>query len=160
MNPTRRIKVAELAKRLKVHRKTLEARLRDHNIEYKFSTISNADLDQLVKNYLLEKPSSIRYLTAYLRRKGLKLQKCQITASLARVDKLGRTLRRRGKDKVIVCGTYKVARPHELWHIDGHHKLIVWGFVIHGCADGYTRTVGLPFYLFMLFLSSKLIDLR
>ncbi|KAF8800932.1 hypothetical protein BYT27DRAFT_7035561, partial [Phlegmacium glaucopus] len=34
---------------------------------------------------------------------------------------------------------YQVPRPNALWHIDGHHKLIAWGIVIHGVADGYSR---------------------
>ncbi len=28
---------------------------------------------------------------------------------------------------------------NSLWHIDGHHKLIRWRFVIHGGVDGYSR---------------------
>ena len=28
--------------------------------------------------------------------------------------------------------------PNSLWHIDGHHSLITWGFIIHGCIDGYS----------------------
>ena len=28
-----------------------------------------------------------------------------------------------------------------LWHIDGNHKLIRWGFVIHGGIDGYSRRI-------------------
>ena len=28
-----------------------------------------------------------------------------------------------------------------VWHLDGHHKLIRWGVVIHGIADGYDHTV-------------------
>ena len=27
------------------------------------------------------------------------------------------------------------------WHLDGNHKIIRWGFVIHGCVDGYSRRV-------------------
>jgi len=27
--------------------------------------------------------------------------------------------------------------PNSLWHIDGHHSLIRWGFVVHGCVDGF-----------------------
>ncbi|KAF8797423.1 hypothetical protein BYT27DRAFT_7042192, partial [Phlegmacium glaucopus] len=34
---------------------------------------------------------------------------------------------------------YHVPRPNHLWHIDGHHKMIAWGIVIHGVADGYSR---------------------
>ena len=28
-----------------------------------------------------------------------------------------------------------VTWPNSLWHIDGHHSLIRWQFVIHGCCD-------------------------
>lgn len=31
--------------------------------------------------------------------------------------------------------------PNSLWHIDGNHKLIPWRFVVHGCIDGYSRTI-------------------
>ncbi len=32
-------------------------------------------------------------------------------------------------------------RPNSVWHIDGHHKLIRWGIVVHGMVDGFCRTV-------------------
>ncbi|KAI9571411.1 hypothetical protein HD554DRAFT_2016771, partial [Boletus coccyginus] len=28
-------------------------------------------------------------------------------------------------------------------HLDGYHKLIYWGFVIHGLIDGFCQTVSL-----------------
>ncbi|KAF8991330.1 hypothetical protein BDQ17DRAFT_1255009, partial [Cyathus striatus] len=37
--------------------------------------------------------------------------------------------------------TYRVKRPNSVWHLDGHHKLINWGIVIHGMVDGYSRMV-------------------
>ena len=36
---------------------------------------------------------------------------------------------------------YRVAAPLSLWHIDGNHQLIRWRFVIHGCIDGYSRSI-------------------
>lgn len=36
---------------------------------------------------------------------------------------------------------YSVPGSLSLWHLDGNHKLIRWGFVIHGCVDGYSRRV-------------------
>lgn len=30
---------------------------------------------------------------------------------------------------------------NSLWHQDGHHSLIRWGSVIHGCIDGYSRRI-------------------
>lgn len=35
---------------------------------------------------------------------------------------------------------YCVPGPNSLWHIDGHHSLISWGFVIHGAIQSF----GLP----------------
>ena len=37
--------------------------------------------------------------------------------------------------------SYWVSGPNALWHIDGHHELIRWRFVIHGGIDGYSRTI-------------------
>ena len=34
-----------------------------------------------------------------------------------------------------------MAGPHHLWHMDGHHKLIRYGLITHGCIDGNTRAV-------------------
>ena len=31
--------------------------------------------------------------------------------------------------------------PNSVWHIDGHHKIVRWRFVIHGGIDGFSRTV-------------------
>ena len=28
-----------------------------------------------------------------------------------------------------------------MWHIDSHHSLIRWGFVLHGAIDGYSRLI-------------------
>ncbi|KAG1827436.1 uncharacterized protein BJ212DRAFT_1474588 [Suillus subaureus] len=36
---------------------------------------------------------------------------------------------------------YKVLQLNALWHMDGHHKLICWGIIIHGIIDGYCRTM-------------------
>jgi hypothetical protein len=68
----------------------------------------------------------------------LRVQKERTRLSLKRVDGLGQALRTR---LAIRRKVYKVPRPNHLWHLDGHHKLIWWGFVIHGFIDGYCRTV-------------------
>ena len=36
---------------------------------------------------------------------------------------------------------YSVPGLRSLWHMDGNHKLIRWGFVIHGCVDGFSRRI-------------------
>ena len=30
---------------------------------------------------------------------------------------------------------------NSLWHLEGHHALICWKFVIHGCIDGKSRKI-------------------
>ncbi|KAI9452574.1 hypothetical protein HD554DRAFT_2005831, partial [Boletus coccyginus] len=57
----------------------------------------------------------------------------RILQSLRRVDRIGQVLRNR---QVKRRRKYYVKRPNALWHIDGHHKLIRWGIVIHGIIDG------------------------
>jgi hypothetical protein len=36
---------------------------------------------------------------------------------------------------------YEVPGSHYLWHLDGCHKLVHYGFVVHTCIDGYSRYV-------------------
>ncbi|KAJ7718288.1 hypothetical protein B0H16DRAFT_1279558, partial [Mycena metata] len=63
----------------------------------------------------------------------LRVQRQRLYSSVRRTDGLGRILRQR---HIIKRQDYRVARPHAIWHVDGHHKLILWGFVIHGFIDG------------------------
>lgn len=74
----------------------------------------------------------------HLRRLEHNIQHRRVQDSIHRVDPLGPVLR---NHKTTRRGKYKVARPNALWHIDGHHKMIRWGIVIHGIVDGYSRTV-------------------
>ena len=68
----------------------------------------------------------------------IRTQRHRIRKSLARIDpKISRlrwaiTISRRA---------YSVPGPNSLWHIDGHHSLVRWGFVIHGAIDGFSRLI-------------------
>lgn len=55
---TCQIKVKELAHKLKVHPQTLESRLQENDIDYKFSTITDIDLDQLVLQFRQHSPNA------------------------------------------------------------------------------------------------------
>ena len=65
---------------------------------------------------------------------GLKVQRDRVCASLRRVDPKYSHLR---WATVITRQTYAVPSPNSLWHIDGHHSLVNWGFVVHGVIDGF-----------------------
>jgi hypothetical protein len=138
-----RISVTALARVMKVSRPTLINHMKDHGVYETFTCLSRSNLDALVKSFRNAKPDSgVRYLIGFLRRLGLRVQKRRVYSSVRRVDGLGRILRQR---RVIKRKRYQVLRPHALWHLDGHHKLILWGIVIHSFIDGYSRTVELYF---------------
>ena len=105
----------------------------------KFSAITDADLDLLVEEYKARKPAAgFRYVQGHLRSLGVRVQKHRVSSALQRVDPIGGLIRKRG---VIRRRKYFSSRPNALWHCDGHHKLIKYGFVIHGFIDGNCCTV-------------------
>ncbi|KZT18952.1 hypothetical protein NEOLEDRAFT_1030855, partial [Neolentinus lepideus HHB14362 ss-1] len=65
---------------------------------------------------------------------GLRVQKRRVRMSLRRIDGLGQVLR---NHEAIDRRDYTVPRPNYLWHMDGYHKLIRWGLVVHGIVDGF-----------------------
>jgi hypothetical protein len=138
----RRIPTTVLASILGVDRKTLRAQKNELGINSGFDRISDEDLDALVRIYHQENPAGGRsYIMGHLRAAhSLRIQRQRVVDSINRIDKLGQGLRQHVGKKTL-RKNYTVPRPNALWHIDGHHKLIAWGIVIHGVADGYTRKV-------------------
>lgn len=78
------------------------------------------------------------YVTGYLRSHNIKVTRARIRASISRVDPMGIEYRKR---KPIRRRQYTSDGPFHTWHIDGCHKLIRWKLVIHGCIDGFSRTI-------------------
>lgn len=139
LSNSRQIKLRELADILGVHRNTLRLYMKHHGIQRKYSELTNADLDILIGEFKKKRPDSgIRYIIGFLRRHGIRVQHHRVVHSLRRVDRLGQVLRDR---RIKRRRKYYVKRPNALWHMDGHHKLIRWGIVIHGFIDGFCRTV-------------------
>lgn len=135
----REIKLRDLASILGVHRNTLRAYMKRKNVLKEYSNISNEDLDILLRVFKEKIPDAgLRYVVGFLRKHGLRVQQRRVVSSLKRIDSLGRKLR---QHKIIKRVKYSVKRPNALWHLDGHHKLIRWGIVLHGFVDGFSRTV-------------------
>ena len=137
----RRISTTVLASILGIDRKTLQVRKNEMGIESSFDEISNNDLDKLIQEYRQEYPAAGRsYVIGHLRAAhSLRIQRHRVIDSMNRIDRLGQGMQHVGRKKE--RRQYQVPRPNALWHIDGHHKLIAWGIVIHGVADGYSRKV-------------------
>lgn len=140
MSTGRKITISALARTLGVHRHTIRKQLIAHHIPRPaYSDIPDEDLDELIQAYKEYKPNSgYRYVMGFLSNAGLRVQQERVKASLRRVDGLRHVLRNHA---AIDRQVYVVPYPNYLWHIDGHHKLIRWGIVIHGGADGYDRMV-------------------
>ena len=119
-----------------------------------YSSIGDVDLDALIRTYKIRKPDSgFRYVCGHLRSVRIRVQKRRVLGSLKRVDRIGRFIRWR---TVIRRRKYFSSRPNALWHCDGHHKLIKYGFVIHRFIDGNCCTVRLMFYLHLCLSSQSI----
>lgn len=67
------------------------------------------------------------------------LQRSRIRASIHRIDQQGVKERTEAVSRRIRRRVYGSPYPHHCWHIDGNHKLIRWGLVVHCGIDGFSR---------------------
>ena len=103
--------------------------------------MSNENLDVIVSSIYTEFPNcGIRRMKGFLLARGIRIQWERVRASLWRVDPEGILLRSMQLN-LVRRRHYSVPGPLSLWHLDGNHKIIRWGFVIHGCVDGYSQRV-------------------
>ncbi len=130
MDPRRNIYITKLASKLKISQNTLRREIKLLGIDRGHTKIPDRALDQIVHDFLQKKghTTGSGYVIGHVRRKGIRVQRHCIRASISRVDRLGRTMRRNEHAK-IPRRSYHVPRPNALWHMDGHHKLIAWGIV-------------------------------
>ena len=67
---------------------------------------------------------------------NIRASRNQIRESIVHVDSFGRSQR---SCRRLIRHNYVTLGPHHMWHIDGHHKLIRYGLIIHGGVDGCSR---------------------
>ena len=131
-----------ISEMLGVSRWTVSRRIKDYGLEdfKSFSKLYDDELDKVVRGYIREHgaTSGQVYLTGYLRSLGLRVQRRRVRECLARLDPQNRALR---WGIVVSRRVYRVPWPNSLWHLDGHHPLIRWKLVIHGCIDGFSRRI-------------------
>jgi len=140
--PGRNIKVSQAARALNIHRHTIENYLRSYQIRrQEYSRISDEELDTLVEEFKRKRPmTGLGYLRGHLLQQGWRIQRDRLLASISRVDGIQKILR---KNSVLKRRKYVSSRPNGVWHMDGHHKLGPWGFIIHSFIDGCDSAVGL-----------------
>ena len=134
-------KVAEM---LGVSRKTVTRRMEEFGMKDSYerhSNITDPELDIKVADVFKSFPNcGIRRMRGFLSSQGFRIQWDRIRNSMWRIDPAGLILRSLQLN-IVSRRKYSVAGPLALWHMDGNHKLIRWGFVIHGCIDGYSRRI-------------------
>mmetsp|Transcript_25666 Transcript_25666/g.36809 ORF Transcript_25666/g.36809 Transcript_25666/m.36809 type:complete len:316 (-) Transcript_25666:225-1172(-) len=124
---------------LSISRKTLYRWIRRTEFCPPFTFLNNEELDNVILQHITGEPRrGENSIAAYLQSNGYKVSRAQLRESIHRVDPEGVLERSR---KPIHRRAYNVLGPHHLWHIDGNHKLIRYGMVIHGCIDGRTRCI-------------------
>ena len=77
-------------------------------------------------------------IAGHLLKQGVRVQRAKLRKSIHRIDPEGVAERR---SVAVRRRTYHGTGPNEVWHIDGHHKLIKWRLVTHGGIDGYSRLI-------------------
>lgn len=155
--PGRNIKVSQAARALGVHRHTVKHYLQSYQIrKQEYSQISDEELDILVQKFKQKRPTTgITYLRGHLLQQGWRIQRDRLLASISRVDGIQQVLR---KNLAVKRRTYVSSRPNAMWHMDGHHKLGPWGFIIHASIDGCDSIVSL-FLVSPLVVSNSLVYL-
>ena len=132
----------DISDMLLVSRWTIRRRVIEYGIEEVtgFSQLTNEELDGHVRYFMQQHGSFVGFsmTSGYLRSLGYRVQRDRIRASIGRVDPSNVRLR---WAVVVSRRTYSVPGPNSLWHLDGHHSLINWGFVIHGAIDGFSRLI-------------------
>jgi len=125
-----------------VSRWTIYRRARQFDIATinRFSNITDEELEEVIREFLANQSRLVGFSLVYgfLESILVHVQQYRVRDVLRRLDPLFNQLRWAA---IVHRRTYNVRAPNSLWHIDGHHSLVKFGFVIHGAIDGFSRLI-------------------
>lgn len=130
----------KIARMLGISRQTLYRRLQEYGIPSSdYDAITSTELDEVIMDVKRDHPNDGEVMIqGHLVGLGIRVPRSQLRASIHRVDHENTQIRR---SHTIRRRQYSVECPNSIWHIDGHHKLIRWRFVVHGAIDGFSRVI-------------------
>ena len=132
-------KWTKIATILGLSRATLYRRLEEAGVSSDdYTQVSDKLLDEVICSIKQDHPNDEVLLQGHLLRQGIKAPRHALRNAIHRVDHISTVTQKRS---VVRRRIYSVPHPNYIWHIDGHHKLIRWHFVIHGAVDGFSRTI-------------------
>jgi hypothetical protein len=131
-----------IAKICGVSRWTIYRRIHQFNLQHlsEFTDLPDAELDRIIGDYASRhgRTTGQVLIMGYLYSLGIHVQRTRVRDSIGRIDPANSALR---WGAAVYRRRYQVPWPNSLWHLDGHHSLIRWGLVIHGCIDGFSRRI-------------------
>lgn len=96
-------------------------------------------ITELVHNFLRDSPGrGVELTRGYLRSQNAFVPREHVRQLVRSIDPEGTELRKR---KTIKRRVYNSKGIHHVWHMDGWHKLIKYGLVVHAAIDGCSRFV-------------------
>lgn len=129
-----------MADMLLVLRWTIKRRVVEFSLEEitGVTDMANERLDGLVGQFMQEHGTVVQcsIINGYLRSLRIWIQRHWLRSSIARVDPINFRL---SWPVVVSRRVHSFPGPNSLWHIDGHHSLVNWGFIIEGAIDGFLR---------------------
>ena len=130
--------LTDIACALQISRTTLWRQLQEIAITLNgYSNISDNELDTIIRNFQESNPNCGQaLLSGHLCSRGIYVQRRRIRESVCRIDPLRERIR---WSPAIARRVYRVPGANSLWHIDGHHSLVRWRFIIHAGVDGFSR---------------------
>ena len=129
------IKIATI---LEISRDTLYRRLEEAGVSPDdYTPLSDQQLDETIHSIKQDHPNDGEVLLqGHLLRQGIRIPRHTLRSAIHHVDHINIVARKRS---VVQHRIYSVPHPTHIWHIDGHHKLIRWHFVIHGAVDFHAQ---------------------
>ena len=101
--------------------------------------LSEGELDDTIRSLKYNHPNDGEVLIqGQLLSMGVRVPRQALRDSIHRVDHQNVASRRHS---VVRRRVYSVPFPNSVWHIDSHHKMVRWRFIVHGAIDGFSRTV-------------------
>jgi hypothetical protein len=128
-----------------------------YNDSWEYSAMDEANLDREVSKLIEGQPHrGVIDVKSRLEFKSIHVPRSRLRQSLERLDieeRINRFDNRQmysfkkiadvfiRKRTTVERRVYAAIAPHNVWHIDGHHKLIKFGLVVHSGIDGFTHLV-------------------
>nr|XP_040035103.1 uncharacterized protein LOC120820917 isoform X1 [Gasterosteus aculeatus aculeatus] len=145
------VPAVQIAAMFGVSKRTIRRCMQQHSLRKTdlYSAVNDEELDHIVSEIHRSHPNTgYKLMRGHLNARGVRVPTVRmflpsvsrLQESLRRVDAEGVYMRRL-RLRVLRRRQYFVPGPNSLWHIDGHHKLIRWRFVVHGGVDGFSRLV-------------------